>query len=122
MLPTLHAETTEAEGNPAFTALDLALTLAFRSGLRAPPFVAPYAHLTPKDVPSLAHTIFSKERIVVVGTGIDSGLLSKLVSHPFFALRRRTSADEVLRRRDPRNGRCWTGTTNLTRGDGGEQP
>ena len=27
------------------------------------------------------------------------------VSQPFFALRRRTSADEVLRRREPRNGR-----------------
>ena len=86
VLPALHAETTEAAENPTVTALDLAHTLAFRSGLGASLFAAPYAHLTPEDARSFAHTAFSKENIAVVGTGIDSGLLTKLVSHSFAAL------------------------------------
>ena len=86
MLPAVHAETTEAADNPTVTALDLAHTLAFRSGLGASLFAAPYAHLTPEDARSFAHTAFSKENIAIVGTGIDSGLLSKLVGHSFAAL------------------------------------
>ena len=86
MLPAVHAETTEAADNPAVTALDLSHALAFRSGLGASLFAAPYAHLTPEDARSFAHTAFSKENIAVVGTGIDSGLLSKLAGHSFAPL------------------------------------
>jgi ubiquinol-cytochrome c reductase core subunit 2 len=86
VLPAVHAETTEAADNAAITALDLAHTLSFRSGLGASLFAAPHAHLTPEDARSFAHTAFSKENIAVFGTGIDSGLLSKLVSHSFSAL------------------------------------
>ena len=86
VLPALHAETIEAADNPAVTALDLAHTLAFRSGLGASLFAAPYAHLTPEDARSFAQGAFSKENIAVVGTGIDPGLLSKLVNHSFAPL------------------------------------
>ena len=65
------------------TALDLARTLTFRSGLGASLFAAPYAHLTPEDARSFAHTAFSKENIAVFGTGTDSDLLSKLVGYAF---------------------------------------
>ena len=92
VLPAVYAETTEAADNPAATALDLAHTLAFRSGLGASLFAAPHAHLTPEDARSFAHTAFSKENIAVVGTGIDSGLLSKLVGHSFLPLPSATTA------------------------------
>jgi len=86
VLPSLHAETTEAADNAAVAALDLAHTLAFRSGLGASLFASPHAHLTPEDARSFAHTAFSKENIAVVGTGVDPGLLSKLVGHSFATL------------------------------------
>ena len=82
----MHAKTTEAADNSAVTALDFGHTLAFRSGLGASLFAAPHAHLTPEYARSFAHTAFSKENIAIVGTGVDSGLLSKLAGHSFAPL------------------------------------
>ena len=106
-------QTTEAADNPAVTALDLAHTLAFRSSLGASLFAAPYAHLTPEDVRSLAHTASSKEDIAVIGTGIDSGLLSKLVSHSFATLSLPSAAAPVPTKYFSRESRVTAGGHGL---------
>ena len=88
----LHAETTEAADNPEATALDLVHTLAFHSGLVASLFTAPES----EDTRCLALTAFSQENSAVVGTGIDSSLLSKLVSYSFVSLPSTSAAAPAL--------------------------
>ena len=68
----MHAETPEAADHPAVTALDLAHTLEFSSGLGASVFAADYAHLTPEDARSFAQTAFPKENIAVFGSGVEA--------------------------------------------------
>ena len=97
-------------------ALDLAHTLAFRSGLGASLFAAPHAHLTPEDARSFAHTAFVKENIAVVGTGIDPGLLSKLVDHSFATLPSSAAAA-------PAKTMCFGGASRIAAsGHGAQQP
>ena len=102
VLPALHAETIEAADNPAVTALDLARALALRSGVGASLFASPYAHLTLVDRVLEGKHRSGRHRYRLRP---DQQTREPLLSRPSFARRRRTGTDEVLRRREPRNGR-----------------
>jgi ubiquinol-cytochrome c reductase core subunit 2 len=115
VLPSVHAETSEASNNPAVTALDLAHTLAFRSGLGASLFASPHAHFGPEDARSFAHTAFSKQNVAVVGTGIDGDLLSRLVSHSLVSLASSSSAA-------PAPTKYFGGENRVAAGGHGQQP
>ncbi|EPQ55999.1 LuxS/MPP-like metallohydrolase [Gloeophyllum trabeum ATCC 11539] len=79
VLPVTESESTLAQQDPATRALELAHTLAFRSGLGYSLFAPPHSHLTSEDVRSFASTAFSKDGIAFLGTGIDQSALSSLV-------------------------------------------
>ncbi|KAH7927188.1 LuxS/MPP-like metallohydrolase [Leucogyrophana mollusca] len=79
VLPVIEAESTAASLDPSVRALELAHTLAFRSGLGSSLFASPHSAVTLEDVKSYAATAFNKGNIAVLGTGIDQATLSKLV-------------------------------------------
>ncbi|KAG1856749.1 Metalloenzyme, LuxS/M16 peptidase-like protein [Suillus subluteus] len=79
VLPVVEAESTAASQNPATHALELAHSLAFRSGLGSSLFASPHSHVSLDDVKEFAARAFSKGNIAVLGTGIDSAALTQLV-------------------------------------------
>jgi len=81
--PLVAAETEAATLDPAAHAIDVAHTLAFRSGLGSSLFAPAHNSITAADIKSFASASFTKGNIAVVGTGIDQGTLSKLVEQAF---------------------------------------
>jgi len=79
VLPVVEAESTAASQDPATRALELAHSLAFRSGLGSSLFASPHSHVSLDDVKEFAARAFSKGNIAVLGTGIDSAALTQLV-------------------------------------------
>ncbi|KAG2344639.1 LuxS/MPP-like metallohydrolase [Suillus weaverae] len=79
VLPVVEAESISASQNPATHALELAHSLAFRSGLGSSLFASPHSHVSLDDVKEFAARAFSKGNIAVLGTGIDSAALTQLV-------------------------------------------
>ncbi|KAF4611816.1 hypothetical protein D9613_003945 [Agrocybe pediades] len=79
VVPLLAAETEAAAHDPATRAIDVAHTLAFRSGLGSSLFPPLHSDITVGDIKSFASTAFTKGNIAVIGTGIDSSTLSSLV-------------------------------------------
>jgi ubiquinol-cytochrome c reductase core subunit 2 len=79
VLPVVEAESIAASQNPATHALELAHSLAFRSGLGSSLFASPHSHVSLDDVKDFAARAFSKGNIAVLGTGIDSATLTQLV-------------------------------------------
>jgi ubiquinol-cytochrome c reductase core subunit 2 len=77
--PSVQSESAAASTDPVTQAIDLAHSIAFRSGLGSPLLASPHSHVTLEDVKSFASSVFNKDNIVVLGTGIDSAVLSKLV-------------------------------------------
>jgi ubiquinol-cytochrome c reductase core subunit 2 len=59
--------------------VDLAHSVAFRSGLGSSLFAPSHSNFTAEDIKSYASSTFSKENIAILGTDIDQGLLTKLV-------------------------------------------
>ncbi|PVG00657.1 putative QCR2-40 kDa ubiquinol cytochrome-c reductase core protein 2 [Serendipita vermifera] len=87
VLPSVQAETQEATHNPAVTALDIAHALAFRKGLGSSLFAsAAGPHITSEDVKAFASSAFAKSNISVIGTGVDSSTLGKLVEKSLSSL------------------------------------
>lgn len=79
VLPTVEAESIAAGGNPVTRALELAHTLAFRSGLGSSVFAPQHTDITAEDVQAYASSVFGKGNVAILGTGIDSATLAKLV-------------------------------------------
>lgn len=77
--PVCEAETTAALHDPATHALELAHTIAFRRGLGNSIFAAPGHHVSADDVKAYAHSVFGAGNVAVLGTGIDAGVLEKLL-------------------------------------------
>jgi ubiquinol-cytochrome c reductase core subunit 2 len=77
--PSVQSESAAASTDPVTQAIDLAHSIAFRSGLGSSLLASPHSHVTLEDVKSFASSVFNKDNIVVLGTGIDSAVLSKLV-------------------------------------------
>ena len=81
VLPLVEAESLSALTNPATRAIELAHSLAFRSGLGSSLFASPNNHLYTEDVKAFAASAFQKGNIAVLGAGIDQTTLSKLVAN-----------------------------------------
>ncbi|TCD65163.1 ubiquinol-cytochrome c reductase core subunit 1 [Steccherinum ochraceum] len=77
--PVCEAESTSAASNPATRALELAHGLAFRNGLGSPVLSTAHNPVTAELVEQYASSVFSKNNIAVLGTGISQEALSKLV-------------------------------------------
>ncbi|KAJ7115854.1 LuxS/MPP-like metallohydrolase [Mycena epipterygia] len=79
VLPTIESEINALHADPATHAIELAHSLAFRSGLGASLFAAPHTPVTAHDVEEFAATAFAKGNFAVLGTGISQSALSSLV-------------------------------------------
>jgi ubiquinol-cytochrome c reductase core subunit 2 len=79
VLPVVEAESQTAYTDPATRAIELAHTLAFRSGLGSSIFASSHSSISVEDVKSFAASSFRKGNMVVLGTGIDQTTLSDLV-------------------------------------------
>ena len=90
--PLVASDTEAATSDPATHAIDIAHTLAFRSGLGASLFAPAHNSITAADIKSFASTSFTKGNIAVVGTGIDQSTLTKLVEESFTS----TNASSVI--------------------------
>ncbi|KAL0952636.1 hypothetical protein HGRIS_006882 [Hohenbuehelia grisea] len=77
--PVVESETTAATSDPATQALEVAHSIAFRSGLGLPLFAPTHNSITAEDIKSFASSAFSKGNLAVIGTGIDQATLTKLV-------------------------------------------
>ncbi|KAG8817500.1 ubiquinol-cytochrome c reductase core subunit 1 [Serendipita sp. 401] len=87
VLPSVQAESSEAAHDPALTAVEIAHALAFRKGLGSSLFASPAGPtVTPEDVKAFASSAFSKSGISILGTGIDSSVLAKLVEKSLSSL------------------------------------
>jgi ubiquinol-cytochrome c reductase core subunit 2 len=79
VLPVVEAESTTASADPVTKALELAHTLAFRSGLGSSLFASPHPSFTSEDIKTFAASAFSSSNIAVLGTGIEQTTLASLV-------------------------------------------
>jgi ubiquinol-cytochrome c reductase core subunit 2 len=79
----VEADTEAAAEDPITRAVDVAHSLAFRSGLGKSLFAPAHNSLTVADVKSFASSSFTKGNIAVLGTGIDQSTLSSLVEKAF---------------------------------------
>ncbi|KAF8056041.1 Metalloenzyme, LuxS/M16 peptidase-like protein [Lyophyllum atratum] len=77
--PLVENDTRIATSDPAAYALDLAHTLAFRSGLGASLFAPSHTTITAEDIKSFAKSAFTKGNMAVLGAGIDHAVLAQLV-------------------------------------------
>ncbi len=83
-----HSIETEAEAansDSTTRAIELAHNLAFRSGLGSSLFAPAHNSITAEDVKSFASSVFTKDNIAVLGTGIEHSRLAKL-SEKYFNL------------------------------------
>ncbi|TDL27086.1 LuxS/MPP-like metallohydrolase [Rickenella mellea] len=83
VLPVVEAETHAAQSDNAARAIELAHAAAFRKGLGFSVLAPTHSGITSDDVQAFAASAFSRGNIAVVGTGIDQGLLTKLVEQNF---------------------------------------
>ncbi|KAG9217806.1 hypothetical protein CCMSSC00406_0005176 [Pleurotus cornucopiae] len=77
--PVVESESHAATSDPTTHAIEVAHTLAFRSGLGSSLFASPHSSITASDIKSYAASAFSKGNIAVIGSGIDQSSLAKLV-------------------------------------------
>ncbi|KAG6849011.1 hypothetical protein H0H93_011994 [Arthromyces matolae] len=90
--PLVESDVAAVNADPAALAVDIAHTLAFRSGLGASVFPPSHSHLTAEDVKAFAKSAFSKGNIAVIGSGISASQLSQLVEKSFASVPTSTSA------------------------------
>lgn len=84
VLPQVQTEYEQALNSPAVLGFDQLTQTAYRQrGLGASLFSSPASPLSHSQVVAYAHSVFAKDNIAVVGSGIDSNHLSKLVSTHF---------------------------------------
>ena len=83
MKPLIEAEVGVASSDPTTRAIELAHNLAFRSGLGSPLFAPAHSSITVEDIKSFASSVFTKENIAVLGTGIEHSKLVQLSEKSF---------------------------------------
>ncbi|SCV67497.1 BQ2448_5108 [Microbotryum intermedium] len=83
VLPQVASEYEQAIRDPTTYALDLAHGLAFRAGLGNSLFASPHTAVDYTSAVSYAKAAFAPSNVAVLGSGIDAGSLSKLVSQHF---------------------------------------
>ncbi|EST07459.1 Peptidase M16, N-terminal [Kalmanozyma brasiliensis GHG001] len=84
VLPQVQSEYAQALANPAVLGYDNLLQTAYRQrALGHSLFASPSSPVSHRQVVDFAHAAFAKNNIAVLGTGIDSGKLSQLVSSHF---------------------------------------
>lgn len=81
--PIVESEVAAASADPAIQAIEAAHALAFRSGLGASIFASPHSAVTVEDIKAFAASAFSQNNVAVLGTGIDTATLSRLVEKSF---------------------------------------
>ncbi|KAH7882078.1 Metalloenzyme, LuxS/M16 peptidase-like protein [Phlebopus sp. FC_14] len=79
VLPVVREESINAFKTPSTVAIEAAHALAFRSGLGAPLFTGTHTSVPLASVKAFAKEVFTAGNIAVLGTGIDSATLAKLV-------------------------------------------
>lgn len=84
--PQVEAEAQAASADPTTTALDVAHTLAFRTGLGNPLFASSHGALGIEDIKAFAAQAFTKENVAVIGSGIQDATLTQLVQKALGAL------------------------------------
>ncbi|THH33357.1 hypothetical protein EUX98_g799 [Antrodiella citrinella] len=84
--PVCEFESTTVASIPATRAIELAHGLAFRDGLGSPLFASAHHPVTAELVQEYASTVFSKNNIAVLGTGISQDALSELVEKSLASL------------------------------------
>ena len=84
--PVCEAESTTSASNPASHAVELAHALAFRNGLGLPLYASAHSHISVEDVKQFASSVFAKDNVAVLGTGISQEALSKLVEQTLGSL------------------------------------
>ncbi|UZJ54797.1 hypothetical protein CBS101457_004117 [Exobasidium rhododendri] len=84
VLPQVQTEFEQSLNSPSILGFDQLTQTAYRQrGLGASLFSSPASPISHSQVVDYAHSVFAKDNIAVVGSGIDSGYLSKLVSTYF---------------------------------------
>jgi ubiquinol-cytochrome c reductase core subunit 2 len=86
VLPSVEAESAAAVADSVTHAIEVAHSLAFRSGLGYSLFAPPHSEFTPEDVKSFASKAFSSNNMAIVGTGIEESKLVKLVERHFASI------------------------------------
>ncbi|EPQ31795.1 uncharacterized protein PFL1_01127 [Pseudozyma flocculosa PF-1] len=87
VMPQVVAEHLQASASPEVLGLDALLQTAYRQrGLGASLFASPATPVSHKDTVAFAKGAFAKNNIAVLGSGIESGKLSSLVSKHFGGL------------------------------------
>lgn len=84
--PVCEAESTTSASNPASQAVELAHALAFRNGLGLPLYASAHSHISVEDVKQFASSVFTKDNVAVLGTGISQEALGKLVEQTLSSL------------------------------------
>ncbi|KAJ7224370.1 peptidase family M16-domain-containing protein [Mycena pura] len=79
VLPAMESEINALNADPAAHAIELAHSIAFRSGLGASLFATPHTPVTARDVEQFATAAFAKGNFAILGTGISQAALSSLV-------------------------------------------
>ncbi|KAJ9478466.1 Cytochrome b-c1 complex subunit 2, mitochondrial [Pseudozyma hubeiensis] len=84
VLPQVQAEFAQAQSNPAVLGYDSLLQTAYRQrSLGHSLFASPASPVSHRQTVDFAHAAFAKNNIAVLGSGIDAGKLSQLVSAHF---------------------------------------
>lgn len=84
VLPQVQSEYEQALNSPSVLGFDQLTQTAFRQrGLGASLFSSPANAVSHRQVVAFAESTFAKDNIAVVGSGIESATLSKLVSKAF---------------------------------------
>ncbi|KAH7104547.1 LuxS/MPP-like metallohydrolase [Auriculariales sp. MPI-PUGE-AT-0066] len=78
VLPIVASESAEANVTPELKALDLAHTLAFRTGLGASLYAGEHPHASEEALREYARSAFSKGNVAVVGQGISADSLTSI--------------------------------------------
>ncbi|KAM6493021.1 Metalloenzyme, LuxS/M16 peptidase-like protein [Amanita muscaria] len=81
--PIISQEVEAAASDPTTRAIEIAHSLAFRSGLGSPLLAPAHHSITAEDVKSFAETAFTKGSVAVLGAGIESSILAKLTEKSF---------------------------------------
>ncbi|PFH50097.1 hypothetical protein AMATHDRAFT_61735 [Amanita thiersii Skay4041] len=93
--PLVKAEAEAAVFDPSTQAIEHAHALAFRSGLGSSLFAPTHNTITVEDIKLYATSVFTKDNLVVLGTGIDQTTLSKLVERAFASTSSATSSSQA---------------------------
>ncbi|KAG5638698.1 hypothetical protein H0H81_010923 [Sphagnurus paluster] len=90
--PLIESDAAAVDADPATYAVEIAHALAFRSGLGASLFAPSHNSITVEDIKAYAKSAFTKGNIAVLGSGIDQGVLAKLVEKSLAATPASTTA------------------------------